>query len=123
MNFSLKFKTKRKIKIMKDENVEKIKEIIFKIAKEMNIEIEKIILFGSRARGDFREDSDYDILIVTKEKLTREKEIEFKVNIRISLARLRIPIDLIVYSSEEFIEKSKDVGYIAYYILEEGLKI
>jgi len=108
---------------MKDENVEKIKEIIFKIAKEMNIEIEKIILFGSRARGDFREDSDYDILIVTKEKLTREKEIEFKVNIRISLARLRIPIDLIVYSSEEFIEKSKDVGYIAYYILEEGLKI
>ena len=123
MNFSLKFKTKRKIKIMKDENVEKIKEIIFKIAKEMSIEIEKIILFGSRARGDFREDSDYDILIVTKEKLTREKEIEFKVNIRISLARLRIPIDLIVYSSEEFIEKSKDVGYIAYYILEEGLKI
>ena len=27
--------------------------------------LQKIILYGSRARGDFREDSDYDIMILT----------------------------------------------------------
>jgi len=46
-----------------------IKEIILKTAKKHNIEIDKIILFGSRARGDYREDSDWDILIVTRKKL------------------------------------------------------
>jgi len=57
-----------------DENLKKIKGIILNVAKEMNIEIDKIILFGSRARGDYREESDYDILIVTKEKLDWKKE-------------------------------------------------
>jgi len=36
------------------------------LQKKYGIEIDKIILFGSRARGDYREDSDWDILIVTK---------------------------------------------------------
>ena len=35
----------------------------------------KYILFGSKARGDFRQDSDIDLLIVTDRKLTwREKD-------------------------------------------------
>ena len=32
----------------------------------------KIILFGSRARNDFREDSDWDFLILTKLTVTRD---------------------------------------------------
>ena len=37
----------------------------------------KIILFGSQARGEATEDSDIDILIVTKEYLSHEKKEEF----------------------------------------------
>ena len=107
---------------MNDE-IKKIKEIILNIAKEMNIEIDKIILFGSRARGDYREDSDYDILIVTKEKLEREKKIKFKVKVGIELIKNKIPNDLVVFSREEIEEKSNDVGCIAYYALREGIKI
>ena len=29
--------------------------------------VDKIVLYGSRARGDFREDSDFDFLIVVKD--------------------------------------------------------
>ncbi|MEM5830465.1 MAG: nucleotidyltransferase domain-containing protein [Candidatus Aenigmatarchaeota archaeon] len=106
-----------------DENLKKIKEIILQTAKEMNIEIDKIILFGSRARGDYREDSDYDLLIVTKEKLDRKDKIRFKTKMRIIFAKEKIPVDLIVYSSQEFEERAKDVSYIAYYASKEGVLI
>ena len=36
--------------------------------------MQKIILYGSRARGDFREDSDYDIMILTDlDELSQKK--------------------------------------------------
>lgn len=34
----------------------------------------EVILFGSRARGDFKKESDWDILILTEQKVTRSLE-------------------------------------------------
>ena len=44
---------------------EEIKRTILKVAGKYGVKVEKIILFGSRARGDYRENSDWDVLIVT----------------------------------------------------------
>lgn len=55
-----------------------------KITKRIREEIRsidptaKIILFGSRARGDARHDSDWDILILTNDIVTTEKEKTFR---------------------------------------------
>ena len=38
----------------------------------------KVILFGSRARGDARQDSDWDILILIKDKVSTEIERTFR---------------------------------------------
>jgi len=38
----------------------------------------QVILFGSRARGDARQDSDWDILILIKDKVTTEIERSFR---------------------------------------------
>ena len=38
----------------------------------------KVILFGSRARGDARKDSDWDILILIKDTVTTEIEKSFR---------------------------------------------
>ena len=38
----------------------------------------KVILFGSRARGDARKDSDWDILILIKDKVSTEIERTFR---------------------------------------------
>lgn len=38
----------------------------------------KVILFGSRARGDARKDSDWDILILIKDTVTTEIEKAFR---------------------------------------------
>jgi len=105
-----------------DENLKKIKEIILDVAKEMKIEIDKIILFGSRARGDYREDSDYDILIVTKEKLDREFFWKFYINSVRNLFREGFKkIDLIVIDINEFEKRKKVVNTIPNEAIEEGI--
>ena len=38
----------------------------------------EVILYGSRARGDERQDSDWDILVLTDYKVTLEKEMQFR---------------------------------------------
>ena len=41
-------------------------------------DIESVILFGSMARGDFNKNSDYDLLLILKKKLSwEEKKILF----------------------------------------------
>ena len=63
---------------------------------------EKIILFGSAARGEFGPDSDADFLVIKRETPHYGAE-----RIR-ELSRLidrNIPLDLIVYRPEEFEER------------------
>ena len=40
------------------EVLRRIKEVISEVAIRHGIDVDKVILFGSRARGDFRENSD-----------------------------------------------------------------
>ncbi len=47
--------------------------------------IERVVLFGSRARGDARSDSDYDIAVFLKELTIFDKEAE-------QIARIEIDI-------------------------------
>ena len=54
------------------EVVEKLKSIL----NELNIKYSKILLFGSRARGDFREESDWDFLIILKKPLDAKTKKE-----------------------------------------------
>lgn len=41
-------------------------EVIQRLHETLGDNVERIILFGSRARGDAHEDSDYDILLLVK---------------------------------------------------------
>jgi uncharacterized protein len=38
--------------------------------------LERVVLFGSRARGDAREDSDYDIAVFLKDFVDRWQEVD-----------------------------------------------
>ena len=58
----------------------------------------KIVLFGSRARGDGDEDSDYDLLVVKDEIKSRHEEAH---QIRVALMALPIFADVLVRSAEE----------------------
>jgi len=64
---------------------------------------DKIILFGSQARGQARADSDYDILII-KDKLENISQVEG--NIYVNFIGIGVPIELII-ATDEIIEKNK----------------
>ncbi|MCD4817524.1 MAG: nucleotidyltransferase domain-containing protein [Candidatus Cloacimonetes bacterium] len=53
----------------KEEILKKVKKVIFKVYPSATI-----ILYGSRARGDFRKYSDWDLLVLVR-KQTNENQI------------------------------------------------
>lgn len=54
-----------------------LKDICIEIAKKYNID--SIGVFGSRARGDFDEISDYDIFIIGDISLDKELHLEYEL--------------------------------------------
>lgn len=78
---------------------------------------ERIILFGSRARGTAGPDSDVDLLIVVRSHLAPGRQV---VEIRKALADLPVAKDIVVVSPEYF-ERFKDVvGTVVWPAVREG---
>ena len=78
---------------------------------------ERIILFGSYARGEAGPDSDVDLLVVmpvTGSK--REKQLE----IRLALQEIPLPKDIVVTTPEEFQWRQEVVGTIERPAAREG---
>lgn len=80
---------------------------------------EKIILFGSAARGDYRTNSDIDLLIIKnsdKKKAYRIKDIFESLR----STQRTYPLDPIVYTPEEIKERIAIGDYFIKRILKEG---
>ncbi len=103
--------------------MEEIKKIIYKCILENNYSIKSIILFGSRTREDYKEDSDYDILIVINEKIENEKKIDLSCAITRELAENWINADIIVKSNDDLALYENYLGSVIRTALKEGVII
>lgn len=84
----------------------------------------QILLFGSRARADFNEHSDYDILIITKETFAAKEKLNMESKISKSLVfLLGAPFDVILYSRNEFRLKKNVKGFILYHALKDSVEL
>lgn len=64
---------------------------------------EAIILFGSRARGDARADSDVDLLVIEKEPFSPQRSRRKEVaRLQMALRELPFSKDILLYSRDEF---------------------
>lgn len=61
---------------------------------------ERIYLFGSRARGQADPESDYDLLVVVRERVGPGREMEQRANA--ALWGLDVPIDVAILTTEYF---------------------
>lgn len=78
---------------------------------------ERVILFGSHARGEGGPDSDVDLLVVMPvEGLKHKKQIQ----IRVALRDIRVPKDVIVTTPEAFEWRKEVPGTIEYPAAREG---
>jgi predicted nucleotidyltransferase len=92
-----------------------IRQMVRRIVSQFHPE--KIILFGSHARGDAGPDSDVDLLIVMPYfGSRREKQVE----IRLALRNIRIPKDIVVTAPEEFLWRKEVPGAIERPAAREG---
>jgi predicted nucleotidyltransferase len=65
---------------------------------------DKVIIFGSRARGDHRPDSDVDILVIQESSEPRYRRAG---PLYAALASLPVEVDVLVYTPREVLEWSK----------------
>ncbi len=94
---------------------EKIREMTRRIVEQFDPE--KVILFGSHARGTAGPDSDVDLLVVMPVKGSkREKGVE----IGVALHDIRVPKDIIVTTPEAFEWRKEVVGTIERPAAREG---
>lgn len=70
-----------------DKHLHQIKSIILNVSEENGILVKEVILFGSRARGDFNPSSDYDFLIITNNNYERQEKMKIAKEIRKRLAQ------------------------------------
>ena len=100
-----------------NKNLKLMSEYKKKISKQ---EIEKLILFGSRAKGDFNPDSDFDLIVVSK----RFKDVKWhKRPYKLYLSwDYDYPVDFLCYTPEEFETMKMRLGIIQNAV-KEGIEI
>src|SRR5215470_13304629 len=94
--------------------IDKIVHLIVSLASP-----DQIVLFGSYARGDFKEKSDIDLLII-KKNLENEREINNKLYRAFFENKINIPIDLISIDYKKYMELNSEIGFIYKTIKEQG---
>ncbi len=77
----------------------------------------RVYLFGSYARGDAREQSDLDFLVVKKTVESRRREM---VRLHDSIRSMRIPVDILVVSETAFEEWANVRGTVIHKAVTEG---
>ena len=70
----------------------------------------KIILFGSRARGDYLLESDYDLIIVSD--AFKKYDFTERIGQVMRLSDGSVSLDIICYTEEEFEKKKKEIGTV-----------
>lgn len=104
----------------KDKNLKKISDLIRSYLPDA-----RIILFGSRAKYEVKDRwSDYDLLIITEEKLSRDDLIHWTGFLNKKLVdTFQAPFDILLKSESE-VEKVKEFpGHIIRFAMEEGVAI
>jgi predicted nucleotidyltransferase len=79
---------------------------------------DRIILFGSHARGDAGPDSDVDLLVVMPVKGSRREK---RLQIALALDDIRVPKDIIVTTPEDFQSRKELAGTIERPAADEGM--
>lgn len=81
----------------------------------------RVILFGSRARGDARPDSDYDLAVELSADWSDYLEAHGQVKSALSSAQNGLSVDLHIRRPGELEKRGADPGYMDWDIVRQGI--
>lgn len=81
------------------------------------------MLFGSRARNEAQDDSDYDILIVTETEFSIEDKTSLRTSIRKDLLAIGIRTDILIQNKKEIERKKRLPGHVIRNILKDAIML
>ena len=96
-----------------------MKEFMSEVSRRAGVE--RMILFGSRASGKARADSDFDLLIVSSKY--RNMNVFKRGTDLYHYWNLRYPVDFLCYSPEEFKKLKNDPTSIVYEVVRTGIEV
>jgi len=97
---------------------EKVQEVIRKIVE--GYDPEKIIIFGSYARGDWTEDSDLDVLVV---KATEERPFDRIGSVSGVCWPRKLSMDIVVKTPKELEDELEERELFTREIMREGVVV
>lgn len=108
----------------KDGIIHNLADIIREEFSKNNIPVDTLYLFGSRAQGNARSDSDYDFLVISgfqierliQRRITSEIRRRFVFDFDVDADILIIPKTLVPVSLA-------DKGRISYYAIRDGIVV
>jgi predicted nucleotidyltransferase len=100
-----------------NQNLPIMEQIVALITSKVSPE--RIVLFGSYARGESKKNSDIDILIILK-NLKNEREITGSLYKELLNEKISIPIDFLAIDFDKYNKLKDKIGYIYKTIEQEG---
>jgi predicted nucleotidyltransferase len=99
--------------------VDEVVQRIIDVLKEEDPE--RVYLFGSRADGTARPDSDYDICLLKRFDESKWSNEGKRIYHKLRKAVPDVYTDLILYTPDSFLVDKEYKGYIAYQIYKKGI--
>jgi uncharacterized protein len=91
-----------------------------RVGRALGDRVRRVILFGSRARGEASPDSDFDLLVVLRD-LTPAEERPLRLSLYRALRGAGVTAEPWVMAEEEFEETKSVVGGLAHPAFNEGV--
>jgi predicted nucleotidyltransferase len=116
------FNRQKGIKYLNRIEKKVIKSFAEKLRKDIGDEIVKIVLFGSKVRGDFDRESDIDIFVLVKEKTQdlRDKIGDITADY---IYDYDIPLSPVLYDIDEYNQNTKLGSFFFENVEKEGVSI
>ncbi len=102
----------------KKQTIKELKKFKEKLSEE--IPIDKMLFFGSRAKGTAKSTSDIDLIIVSKKfkrKKFRNRSLGFY-----RYWNIELPVDFLCYTPSEFRQRAREVSIVKE-AAKEGIEI
>ena len=80
----------------------------------------RVIVFGSAARGDVKQNSDIDLLVVMPEGTHRRRTAQLLYR---KIRGVGVPFDIVVATPNDLEKHKENIGLIYWKILEEGKEV